>query len=302
MARRSFRRSAWRRVAGGADPSGRRLARSNRWRGMARRWPSRMPQSFERRLSARLAPSSSAFWRIDVAPLSVARLSGQEGRWNLGGARGPGSAAVTRLMAALVMALAALGASPGEAHRIARPGGPPPEGIAIPSLTHGQMAVIGDNLSGIRALAGARIGFDMTTWRLEDYLSLQSFACLWGLVPGSITDEVEPVQRVRPRLSRRRAGAALATARDAGRRSPRGRGAHPQDRGGDAGQRRFAHALPLQRRAIQHQRDRLSPIGAKSRLTPRPPRSPPSCLLRLREWRGAHGPGGASRRERGQDA
>jgi len=30
-----------------------------------------------------LGASSSAFWRIDVAPLSLARLSGRDGRWNL---------------------------------------------------------------------------------------------------------------------------------------------------------------------------------------------------------------------------
>jgi hypothetical protein len=54
------------------------------------------------------------------------------------------------------------------------------------------MAVISDNLSEIRSLASARVGFDLRTWRLEDYLNLQSFACLWGLVPGSITDEESP--------------------------------------------------------------------------------------------------------------
>ena len=43
-------------------------------------------------------------------------------------------------------------------------------------------AVISDNLSAIRSLASARIGSDITTWRLEDYLNLQSFACLWGVV------------------------------------------------------------------------------------------------------------------------
>jgi len=95
-------------------------------------------------------------------------------------------------LAALVAVLAMLATSPGEAHRMAARGGPPPDGIAIPSLTHGQMAVIADNLSAIRALASARIGSDMTTWRLEDYLNLQSFACFWGLVPGSITDELSP--------------------------------------------------------------------------------------------------------------
>jgi broad specificity phosphatase PhoE len=30
-----------------------------------------------------LGAGSSAFWRIDVAPLALARLSGREGRWNL---------------------------------------------------------------------------------------------------------------------------------------------------------------------------------------------------------------------------
>jgi hypothetical protein len=54
------------------------------------------------------------------------------------------------------------------------------------------MVVIRDNLPAIRALAGARVGFDLTTWRLEDYLNLQSFACLWGVVPGAITDENSP--------------------------------------------------------------------------------------------------------------
>jgi hypothetical protein len=54
------------------------------------------------------------------------------------------------------------------------------------------MAVISGNLAAIRALASSRVGFDMTTWRLEDYLNLQSFACLWGVVPGSIADEDSP--------------------------------------------------------------------------------------------------------------
>jgi len=99
---------------------------------------------------------------------------------------------VIRPLAALVVALAALGTSPSEAHRIAATGEPPPDGIAIPSLTHGQMLVIADNLPSIRELARNRFGSDMTTWRLEDYLSLQSFACLWGIVPGSIVDESSP--------------------------------------------------------------------------------------------------------------
>ena len=97
-----------------------------------------------------------------------------------------------RLLITLLAAFVVVGTSPGEAHRISTRNGPPPKGISIPSLTHGQMAVISDNLSAIRALASSGIGFDMTTWRLEDYLNLQSFACLWGIVPGSIRDEGSP--------------------------------------------------------------------------------------------------------------
>ena len=85
-----------------------------------------------------------------------------------------------------------LSLSPALAHRLAERNGPPPQGLSIPSLTHGQMAVISDNLAAIRALARSRNGFDLTTWRLEDYLNLQSFACLWGLVPGSVADEDSP--------------------------------------------------------------------------------------------------------------
>ena len=41
---------------------------------------------------------------------------------------------------ALIAALLMLAASPGEAHRISTRSGPPPQGVSIPSLTHGQMA------------------------------------------------------------------------------------------------------------------------------------------------------------------
>ncbi len=94
-------------------------------------------------------------------------------------------------MIRLMLALLALTTAPCAAHRVSTRG-LPPEGISIPSLTHGQMAIISENLSAIRALASTRIGFDMTTWRLEDYLNLQSFACLWGIVPGSLADEESP--------------------------------------------------------------------------------------------------------------
>jgi hypothetical protein len=99
---------------------------------------------------------------------------------------------VRRAWIALVADLFMLALSASQGHRIYTRSGLPPGGVSIPSLTHGQMAVIRDNLPAIRALASARLGFDLTTWRLEDYLNLQSFACLWGVVPGSVTDEESP--------------------------------------------------------------------------------------------------------------
>lgn len=60
---------------------------------------------------------------------------------------------------ALIAALVMLAPSASQAHRISTRSGPPPAGVSIPSLTHGQMVVIRDNLPAIRALAGARLGF-----------------------------------------------------------------------------------------------------------------------------------------------
>ena len=80
---------------------------------------------------------------------------------------------------------------PAEAHRV-RSEGPAAKGIPIPSLTHGQMAVIADNLSAIRDLADRQTPNDLVMRRLQDYVNLQRFACLWGVVPGSISDEGSP--------------------------------------------------------------------------------------------------------------
>jgi hypothetical protein len=138
-----------------------------------------------------LGVGSPAFARDQCRPLSLARLGGHAGRWNLV-ALGPLGPVVRGVRVALIAALLMLAASSSDAHRISSRSGPAPDGISIPSLTHGQMVVIRDNLPAIRSLARARVGFDLRTWRLEDYLNLQSFACLWGVAPGSITDEESP--------------------------------------------------------------------------------------------------------------
>ena len=66
------------------------------------------------------------------------------------------------------------------------------EGLSIPSLSHGQMAVIADNRGAILDLAARQTPTDPVMRRLESFINLQYFACLWGIVPGSLDDENSP--------------------------------------------------------------------------------------------------------------
>ena len=94
---------------------------------------------------------------------------------------------------AWIVALVLLGLTgPGWAHRDA--GGRPAAAgsIATPTLSHGQMEVIAANKAAILDLADRQVLTDPTLRRLEGFISLQQFACLWGLMPGSIRDEGSP--------------------------------------------------------------------------------------------------------------
>jgi hypothetical protein len=61
-----------------------------------------------------------------------------------------------------------------------------------PSLSHGQMRVNADNLPAIQDLAERQDPSDLVMRRLQDFVNLQHFACLWGMVPASLTDEASP--------------------------------------------------------------------------------------------------------------
>jgi hypothetical protein len=65
-------------------------------------------------------------------------------------------------------------------------------GVAIANLTHGQMAVIADYRSAILDLAERRSRIDPIFRRLKNYEAIQYTYCLWGLMPGSLTDEQSP--------------------------------------------------------------------------------------------------------------
>ncbi len=94
----------------------------------------------------------------------------------------------TAAMAALILCLAA-STAPAFAHRTSVGS---TAGLPVPSLTHGQMAVIADNRSAILDLADRQPFEDATFLRLRNYYDLQYLACFRGLVPGSITDEESP--------------------------------------------------------------------------------------------------------------
>jgi hypothetical protein len=65
-------------------------------------------------------------------------------------------------------------------------------GVAIPAITHGEMLVVGQYRDRILDLAARQPRTDPTLRRLADFVSLEHFACFWGLVPGSLSDETSP--------------------------------------------------------------------------------------------------------------
>ena len=88
---------------------------------------------------------------------------------------------------ALALMLASL---PAAAHRETPVGST--AGLSIPSVTHGQMVVLAAHRAAILDLADRRDPPDRDLLWLRAYVSLQVFACGWGLVPGSLESETSP--------------------------------------------------------------------------------------------------------------
>ena len=68
----------------------------------------------------------------------------------------------------------------------------PIHGVAIPAISHGEMPVVARYQSQVLDLAARQPVTDPTLRRLTGFVSLQTFACFWGLVPGSLADEQSP--------------------------------------------------------------------------------------------------------------
>lgn len=65
-------------------------------------------------------------------------------------------------------------------------------GLDIPEIPHGEMAVISDYRRGIIALASQAVDTNEQFRRILNYAEIQYSYCLWGRMPGSVTDEESP--------------------------------------------------------------------------------------------------------------
>jgi len=95
-----------------------------------------------------------------------------------------------RLIKGFLVAALASGATTALAHGIRPPGDT--SGIPIPNISHGEMAVLTDYRSEIVALADSVRQPETDFRTLLRYAGIQHANCLWGLVPGSVTDEASP--------------------------------------------------------------------------------------------------------------
>jgi hypothetical protein len=91
----------------------------------------------------------------------------------------------------LIIFLLLAGASPARAHH-RDAANTALAGISIPSLMHNQMGVIASNRIAILDLANRQIATDARLRRLQTFINLQFFVCMWGIVPGSLNDENSP--------------------------------------------------------------------------------------------------------------
>ena len=102
-----------------------------------------------------------------------------------------GNKTIARWRFFVVIAIFIAASPPARAHHQAqRAGGT--VGIGVPAITHGEMMVIAKYRDQIVEVAARQPVTDPTLRLLTGFINLQYFACFWGLVPGSLTDEGSP--------------------------------------------------------------------------------------------------------------
>ncbi|PDT31797.1 hypothetical protein CO660_03420 [Rhizobium sp. L9] len=65
-------------------------------------------------------------------------------------------------------------------------------GLDIPAISHGEMAIISEYRSSISMLASRAADTNESFRRVLNYAEIQYSYCLWGRMPGSVTDEESP--------------------------------------------------------------------------------------------------------------
>jgi hypothetical protein len=95
---------------------------------------------------------------------------------------------IRRWRSLLIAAVSILVITPAGAHHQASSDGPI-RGVAILAISHGEMPIVAKYRSQVLDLAVRQPVTDPTLRRLAGFVSLQTFACFWGLVPGSLSDE-----------------------------------------------------------------------------------------------------------------
>jgi hypothetical protein len=86
--------------------------------------------------------------------------------------------------------LSSLAAGAVAAHQ--RMSGGSHSGIAIPEISHGEMIIMAEHWAGIVDLAARATDTNEPFRRVLNYAQIQYAYCLWGKVPGGVTDEASP--------------------------------------------------------------------------------------------------------------
>jgi hypothetical protein len=102
------------------------------------------------------------------------------------------SSRTTPLLSAAFITAAFLCVVAGSAFAHSRSDGGSHAGLNIPEISHGEMAVMSDYRSGIIDLASRAVDTNEPFRRILNYAEIQYSYCLWGRMPGSVTDEQSP--------------------------------------------------------------------------------------------------------------
>ncbi len=95
-----------------------------------------------------------------------------------------------KMLLAVCLILPSFAAGEVVAHQ--RTGGGSHSGIAIPEISHGEMSIMAEHRAGIIDLAARATDTKEPFRRVLNYAQIQYAYCLWGKMPGGVTDEASP--------------------------------------------------------------------------------------------------------------